>query len=308
MAKVLVIGEALIDIVHRPDGTVSQYPGGSPANVALTLGRLGRKTSLLTHIGSDLYAQQITRWLTSDHVALVPGSDSATQTSIAVARLAADGSAEYEFDFAWRLPTNLSFSAEVTCVHIGSLAATTLPGCDTALNFVRKLKDQATITYDPNVRPAVMKNPHDVRGRIEEFVTLADVVKVSDEDLRWLYPAARPDVMARTWQRMGPAVVIVTQGERGALAVNMHESVRVPALDVKVVDTVGAGDSFMGATINALWGRDLLGKSRRTALRHISGDTLQKVLEYGSRVSAVTVSRAGANPPTSKELEALYEQ
>ena len=301
-ATALVIGEALIDVVHRADGRIAEHPGGSPANVALTLGRLQRPAELLTWIGSDVYGDLIRKWLAGSQVSLAPGSDGAASTSIATAHLGADGAATYTFDLDWNLPKNVVVPEGTTVVHTGSIAAVLAPGAIAVRKVVENLRHRATITYDPNVRPSLMGSPAQARPQIEALVRAADVVKVSDEDLTWLYPGADLSVIATTWQRSGPAVVVVTYGGEGAVAYTASARIEVAAPTVTVADTVGAGDSFMGALIDGLWDADLLGAVKRPALAAIGSDVLQGVLERCVRVAAITVSRAGANPPRLAEL------
>ncbi|SDC40309.1 fructokinase [Sanguibacter gelidistatuariae] len=301
-ATALLIGEALIDVVHRADGSIDEHPGGSPANVALTLGRLQRRAELLTWIGSDAYGDLIRKWLAGSHVALASGSDGAASTSLATARLGADGAATYEFDLEWNLTKNAVVPEGTVVVHTGSIAAVLEPGATAVRKIVESVRHRATITYDPNVRPTLMGSPAHARPLIEALVHAADVVKVSDEDLLWLYPGADLSVIATTWQRSGPAIVVVTYGGEGAVAYTATSRLEVKAPSVTVADTVGAGDSFMGALINGLWSADLLGAAKRRALAAINSDVLQGVLEQCVQVAAITVSRAGANPPRLAEL------
>ena len=301
-AVALVIGEALIDVVHRADGTINEHPGGSPANVALTLGRLQRPAQLLTWVGSDVYGDLIRKWLAGSRVPLVPGSDGAASTSIATAHLGPDGAATYTFDLDWNLPKSVMAPEGTVVVHTGSIAAVLEPGAAAVRKVVESARHGATITYDPNVRPSLMGTPAQARPKIEALVRAADVVKVSDEDLLWLYPGADLSVIATTWQRSGPAIVVVTYGGQGAVAYTAGSRLEVKAPQVTVADTVGAGDSFMGALIDGLWSADLLGAARRPALAAIGADVLQEVLELCVKVAAITVSRAGANPPRLAEL------
>lgn len=301
-ATALLIGEALIDVVHRADGSIDEHPGGSPANVALTLGRLERPAELLTWIGSDVYGDLIRKWLAGSHVTLAPGSDGAASTSLATARLGADGAATYDFDLDWNLTKNVVVPESAVVVHTGSIAAVLEPGATAVRKVVESVRHRATITYDPNVRPTLMGSPAQARPLIEALVHAADVVKVSDEDLLWLYPGADLSVIATTWQRSGPSIVVVTYGGEGAVAFTATSRLEVKAPKVTVADTVGAGDSFMGALIHGLWSADLLGAAKRTALAAIAPDVLQGVLEQCVQVAAITVSRAGANPPRLAEL------
>ncbi|PZF86293.1 PfkB family carbohydrate kinase [Jiangella anatolica] len=298
---VLVVGEALIDLVRRRDAGAAEHPGGSPANVALTLGRLGWDARLATWIGADARGAAIRSWLAESGVRLVPGSDGAARTPVATATLDAAGAAAYEFDLEWRLPADVPVDG-VVAVHTGSIAAVLEPGGPAVVELVRRARPHATVTYDPNLRPALMGEPAAVRDRVEACVALADVVKVSDEDLGWLFPGADPMAVARRWLAAGPSVVVVTFGGDGAAGVAASGPVRVTAPPVAVVDTVGAGDSFMGALIHGLGRAGLLGAGRRDRLRGIDGATLTSLLQLGVDVAAVTVARPGADPPRLAEL------
>ena len=314
-AYVLAVGEALVDEVRRPDGSAAEHPGGSIANVALTLGRLGRDVRLATWLGADARGDLVRDWLAESDVALVQGSDDAERTSVAVATLDGSGSATYDFDLTWQVPaqampgldTSAEPSAQVggsdaVAVHTGSIAALLEPGAGQVRQVLEAARTTSTTTYDPNARPAIMGSAADVRPRVEALVDLSDVVKVSDEDLAWLYPGSDPVAVARDWQRGTPALVVVTFGGKGAVAVSDAGEVEAVAPRVEVVDTVGAGDSFMGALIDGLWEHDLLGADRRDALTGVDPVTVQQVLDRCCTVAAITVSRAGANPPRREEV------
>ncbi len=290
---VLVIGEALVDVVVGPDGTEA-HPGGSPANVALGLARLGRDVDLLTRLGLD-----------PNGVRLVPGSAGGGPTSVATATLDAGGAATYEFDITWALADGVRLRNAPVAVHTGSIAAVMQPGAAEVLTMVRALRFNSTITYDPNVRPSLMGSPDEARPAIERMVGLADVVKASDEDLAWLHPGEDVDDVARAWAGMGPALVVVTRGGEGATAFT-HDGreIAVAAPAVTVADTVGAGDSFMSGLIDGLWGAGLLGRANRESLRAIPDETVAGILRPCARIAAITVSRPGANPPTRAELDA----
>ncbi len=300
-APILVVGEALIDIVHAADGTVDEHPGGSPANVALTLARLGQDAHLLTWFGEDAYGSVLRRWLRSSAVSLVPQSTSAAKTSVAVARLDATGAAQYEFDLEWRLPREPELPPAVA-VHTGSIAAIVPPGGDDVLELLHRAHATATISYDPNIRPSLMGRHLTVAPKVEAIMMASDVVKVSDEDLAWLYPHRRPEVSGALWHKRSGVPVIMTRGADGAIAWTRAGTVEVAGVDVTVVDTVGAGDSFMGALLHGLAQAGLLGAARREALRNIDEPTMRGILEQSARVAAITVSRAGANPPRLNEL------
>ena len=303
--EALVIGEALIDVVRRADGTAAEHPGGSPANVAIGLARLGRAANLLTWFGKDAHGRLLAEHLSASGVTVVPGSDTAGSTSVATATVDAEGVASYDFDLSWHVPAAwASPPTAPVVVHTGSIAAVLEPGGPDVARILEAHRASATITYDPNLRPSLMPPAGTTRPVVEGLVALADVVKVSDEDLAWLEPDEDPLAVARRWATTGPAFVVVTQGGEGAVAVTADgREVAVPAPPVVVADTVGAGDSFMGGLIDGLWSAGLLGAEGRSALHAVDDATLQAVLLRCARIAAITVSRPGANPPTSAELE-----
>lgn len=303
---VLVVGEALVDVVRRADGSVEEHPGGSPANVALGLARLGRTTHLLTHVGDDARGERITGHLRASGVHLVPGSVQPGPSSTAQAVLAPDGSATYDFRLDWAPPSPApaDLPADLLAVHTGSIAATLAPGAAEVERLLAAHHGRATTSYDPNLRPRIMGSPDAVRDRVEALVALADVVKVSDEDLRWLHPERAPEDLVAGWLAAGPAVVVLTRGSGGATALCRAGEVAVPAPRVQVADTVGAGDSFSAGLLDALWGQGLLGGPARGALAAIGAEQLERAVRHAVTAAAVTVSRPGADPPRRDELAA----
>lgn len=306
MSRALVIGEALIDIVER-DGRISgEHVGGSPLNVAVGLSRLGRDVDFLTHIAQDNRGKRIVEYLKASGVQLVSGSLSAKHTPTALAVLDAGGQARYTFDIDWQLAGTPEVAPPLVA-HTGSIATVLEPGCRATVALLDAYHLSATITFDPNVRPALITDDEAARGRIDRLVERADVVKASDEDLRWLDPRRDPEQIAKTWLAMGPSIVAVTMGDQGAFAVCANGVVRIPARPVQVVDTVGAGDAFMTGLIDALWSQGLLGADRRRELARITTDALQDVLSTAVLASALTVARAGADLPDREALTAGAE-
>jgi fructokinase len=295
--SVLVVGEALVDVVRRADGSVVEHPGGSPANVAITLGRLGRAPRLLTSFGDDERGAGIRAWLEESHVQVQVAP--AERTSTAAATLDETGAASYEFDLTWDLGEAEVERADV--LHIGSISAVLDPGGRQVADLVGRVRPTTTITYDPNARPALMGDPADAAARVAELVALADVVKVSDEDVAWFHPDLELTAAVQAWLDLGPAMVVVTRGGEGATVYRQGSSAWVSAPKVDVVDTVGAGDTFMGALIDGLVTAGVAGE--REALRTIDDEVLQQILGRAARAAAITVSRSGANPPWTHELD-----
>ena len=302
---VLAIGEALIDVVitHEQPECPSEIPGGSPANVALTLGRLGRPVALATWFGADTRGRLIDFHMTDSGVHVTPASRGATRTSTALARLDESGSASYTFDLEWAPPAPIEVPSTAQILEAGSISAIIEPGAGAVLDALARGREHALVFFDPNARPSIMGEPAQTLASIERFIALADVVKVSDEDIEWLTGAAPVDEVVDRWLGMGPSLVVVTRGKHGsdvATASGLRFT-KTPG-DVEVVDTVGAGDSFMGGMIDAMWGMGLRGASAREALRSLPEEQVRAIIDRASAVSDVTVSRKGANPPWAHEL------
>ncbi|MFE7483907.1 carbohydrate kinase [Streptomyces sp. NPDC057552] len=303
-SELLVVGECVADIVRQPDREDRVHPGGSPANVAYGLARLGHRATLLTQLGPDPNGRLIRDHLDSAGVTVRTDGRTAPTPSAAVT-LDAAGQATYAFDVGWTLGP-VAVEPAPGHVHTGSIGAVAEPGAATVLEIVRAARTTATVSYDPNVRPALMGERGAAVRRVEECVGLSDLVKASDEDLAWLYPGEEPEKAAARWLEHGPAVVLVTRGGAGALALLPGGPVAVRAAPVEVVDTVGAGDAFMSGTLHALAAHGLIGAGARDRLRAVRRDAVTDVLRHAVASAAVTVSRAGANPPDAKELrEAL---
>lgn len=289
--SVLVVGEALTDIIAQ-GGDVREVPGGSPANVALGLSRLDTPTELLTAVGKDARGQAITERLEAAGVSLMPQSWSQEASSSAEATLRPDGSAEYTFRIRWHLPDNVRVPA-VSHLHVGSIATFLAPGADQVEALIEARRPGTTVSYDPNIRPALVGDPDAARSRFEQLCRSCDVVKLSDEDAEFLYPVRTPEEVAESIGAVVP-IVVVTLGAEGSLLRHVGVTTRVPATATTVADTVGAGDSYMAAL---LW--SLLGEPGCPA---VDAAAVERAAQAASRAAAITVSRVGAEPPTTAEL------
>jgi fructokinase len=308
---IAVAGEALVDLVPAPVGDYFEArPGGSPANVALGLARLGVGTRLLARIADDPMGKRIREHLDSNGVGLGHVVVATEQTSLAMVTVGEDGGPSYDFridgtaDWQWTADELAdAVDDDVLALHSGSLALTTAPGAAVLRDLLRRAAPTATISYDPNCRPLLMGDPADVLAGVHEVLSIADVVKVSAEDLEWLMPGATPAGVLDDWLQRGPAVVAVTLGGDGVVAGTASGlRTRRPGIPVKVVDTVGAGDTFSAALLSGLHQRELLGAGARATLREIDAATLDAMLDYAAEAAAITCSRRGADPPTAAEL------
>ena len=302
---ILAIGEALIDVVmtyEQPDFPV-EIPGGSPANVALTLGRLGRPVALATWIGLDERGRLIDFHMNDSDVHVTAASRGASHTSTALARLDESGAASYTFDLEWAPTPPIKVPPTAQILEAGSISAIIEPGASAVLDALTRGREHALVCFDPNARPSIMGEPEAALASIERFIALADVVKVSDEDIEWLTGGAPIDEVVERWLGMGPSLVVVTRGKHGSEVATASglRFTKMPG-DVAVVDTVGAGDSFMGGIIDAMWGMGLRGGEARETLRTLPEEQVRAIIDRASAVSDVTVSRKGANPPWAHEL------
>ncbi|MFN2539913.1 MAG: carbohydrate kinase family protein [Mycobacteriales bacterium] len=272
---VLVVGEALVDVVTRPDGTVAEVPGGSPANVAVALARLGDEVELLTALGSDPFGDLVRRHVEGSGAKVLAAP--LARTAVAHATLDASGAATYVFDIAWQLDEPPEHSTP-EWLHVGSIGTVLQPGAGQVAALVSSYQGVCPISFDPNCRPLLTPEPD--LAAVEALVAQCDVVKLSDEDARWLLPGLTLEEVLRRWRELGPRLVVVTRGAAGALALT-DELVEVPVPDGDpVIDTVGAGDTFMAGLI----------ATRGTSL------------QLAAAAARITVSRVGADPPSSQEL------
>lgn len=303
---VLCLGEALIDVVVRGDAR-EEHVGGSLLNVAAGVATLGHPASICAWWGRDQRGARLAEWANSSGVTIVPGTDSAAKTAVATAVLDHEGRATYEFDLEWNVPP-LADADRYGHLHTGSIAATLEPGGSAVVATVRRIRDKATISYDPNIRPALMHSPEHVRDRVEDLVRLSDLVKVSDEDLGWLYPGEAVEDVMRRWIGQGPVMVVVTRGPWGAYALlaGNRDMLLIDQMTVTLADTVGAGDSFMAGLIAGLLEAGFLGSAEaRQRLRSAGWSDVQPALHNAVVTSGITVSKHGAYAPTSAEVAAV---
>ncbi|GAA4223902.1 carbohydrate kinase [Actinomadura meridiana] len=298
MARIVVFGEALVDLVGDPGGRRFRAdPGGGPANVAVGLGRLGDAVTLVTGLGDDAFGRLVTGHLARSGVTTELWD--APFTPLAVVSVDELGVPSYDFAISWE-PAGAGVSPDAAVLHTGSLAAALAPGA------VEKAMTAApTVCYDPNIRPPLLGAREVERRRVERQVSLGDVVKASDEDLAWLYPGADPVEIAHRWLRLGPALVVVTRGPGGCVAVTASGQVERPAPVVEVVDTVGAGDAFMSGLLSGLLAAGLLDPARRDDLTRADATSLSAPLASALACAAITCARPGADPPTAEELDAV---
>ncbi len=298
--QVWVCGEVLIDLI--PDGTERKaVVGGGPANTAKALAKLGIANQFIDGISTDDYGQIAKNELVASGVKLDYVKYSNKPTCLAIVSLSESGSATYEFvientatfDFTpdW-LPNPQT--EKPALLHIGTLATVIEPGASVLFEWAQSVAKIAIIVFDPNIRPAVMHDREKYLKQVERWVSISSAVKVSDEDIRWLYPSLEIEQVVKNWLAEGPSLIVVTYGDKGLAGYRLDEKVSVDAVKVVVADTVGAGDTVGAILVEAIV---------KDGLSSLSGVRLEILLKRAAKAAAITVSRSGANPPTLKEIE-----
>lgn len=304
---VTVVGEALIDLVADDTGTrFAAHPGGSPYNVAIGLARLGVATSLMARLGDNGFGRRLRERAEAEGVDLAAAPLAPELTTLAVVTLDDQARASYDFyvqgtaDWQWTPEELERLPPRTDILHFGSLASWTAPGDVRIAQLVTRVRETVLVSYDPNVRPLLQRDPAAARERVQRSVALAHLVKASTEDVAWLYPRTPvPDVAAR-WLALGPRAVVFTDGPHGAHAYRACAApLQRPGAAVNVVDTVGAGDSFTAAMLASCLRR---GIRSAAALAGASSDVIKAILDDAIAASAITCQRAGADPPTAAEV------
>ena len=303
-------GEALIDMLprHLDDGSevFLPVPGGALFNTAVALGRLGEETCFLSGISTDIFGQKLIARLEESGVGTAYCVRSPRPTTLAFVTLK-DGHAQYNFvdeNTAGRMleTSDLpSLPASIQAFHFGAISLIPEPCGATFEELMSRHCERSVISLDPNIRPGFVTDETAYRDRLMRMIKMSDIVKVSDEDLAWLDPSGDFESLSRAWIDAGVSIVTLTKGEKGSRSVTRTLDVTVPSKPVTVVDTVGAGDTFNAGFLASLRKQGAL---RKQDLTSIDQDTLRSALEFSTLVAAVVVSRAGANPPWLREIEA----
>lgn len=288
--RVIVIGEALIDLIEDGEGQQA-VPGGSAANVALGLARRGIEVRFATCLGRDVHGSQIAAFLAAEGVAVDSASFGGGRTSIARARRSPSGEVTYRFDVDWRLP-KVDLGADATLVHVGSFPAFA-SSSEELLSLLRDARRSRLTSWDPNVRPDLAPDRVDAQRRFHALLAELDVVKLSEADADYLLPGTRAEAIPDVLLERGVRLAVVTLAERGLIVADATGRVRVSPAPVAVADTIGAGDTVMSSLIaDVVDGRVLLA----------GDDDLEGIGHRAASAAAVTVSRRGADLPFASDL------
>ena len=297
--QVWVCGEVLIDLI--PDGTERKpVVGGGPANTAKALAKLGITTQFIDGISNDIYGQMAADELLADEVLLDYVKYSDKPTCLAIVSLSKTGGATYEFviddtatfdfDRSW-LPDAAQLKPSL--LHIGTLVTAIEPAASVLFEWAKYVGEHAPIVFDPNIRPAVMSDRTSYVAQVERWVGISSAVKVSDDDIYWLYPGEDLGKVTKRWLGMGPELIIVTFGDKGLAGYRENSNISVDAKKVVVADTVGAGDTVGAILVEAII---------EDGLAKLTDERLTLMLDRAARAAAITVSRTGAKPPSKDEI------
>lgn len=305
------IGEILIDFtpINKGRETVGfqMHPGGSPLNVAVGLARLGANVEFAGKVSSDFFGRFLAAHLNHEGVGTRFLSHSEAPSTLAFVALE-DGEPAFSFyregaADTLLLPGDLPEAiAQTQFLHFGSISLMHQPTAGTIAGLVERLRGRAMLSFDPNIRPGLIGDRRGYRELLARLFQAADVVKISATDLRWFDPDRSLEQAAGMLLEMGPALVAVTQGAKGAYARWHAGEIRVPARAVDVVDTVGAGDAFTSGLLFSLVER---GVTSRAGLQEMRPALLEVCLRFATAAAAVTCTRAGADPPRRDEVETV---
>jgi fructokinase len=305
---ILCCGDALIDFlpVVTADGVPAFRPvvGGSVHNVAIALGRLGVPTGFFSGISKDFFGEQIVESFTASGVSLTHAPRFDWHTTLAFVRME-NGHPRYAFIDDAAAGRMLSIAdlpeigPEISALHFGSIHLIRDPVAGAMEVLAARGGRDRLVSYDPNIRPSLITDRRDFLKRVRGFGQLADIIKLSDEDFAWFADGSSFEDAARSWLNAGSKLVILTEGAAGARALSQHHAWHVPGVTAKVVDTVGAGDTFTAGVLTSLHRAGALSKS---ALINPAPQLIDDALRFAARAAAITVSRAGADPPWQREL------
>ncbi|MBY5935281.1 carbohydrate kinase [Tateyamaria omphalii] len=303
---ILCAGEALIDMIPNADGAYVPHVGGAVLNTAVALGRLGEDVGLITGLSSDPFGAMIADHMTSSNVSTDHAVRSNRNTTLAFVHLE-DGNATYTFYDAETATRNIqpvdiaSVPAGTSAMFFGGISLCNPPVADTLLDLALSQPADRLVMADPNIRPGFVSDHDGYRARLTKLIGRADIVKLSDDDIGWLVPDGDLNAKAQTILDLGPKMLLLTEGGDGATAhLANGTKVRVAAEKAQVVDTVGAGDTFNAGCLAAL---RRAGSLSPAATETLNEATITDMLTLAARAAAITVSRAGANPPWQKELD-----
>ncbi len=305
---IISLGEALIDFISVEGLQFNGFPGGSPFNTAVAVSRLGTPSKFLGRISRDMFGNQLVEYLEENSVETDLIRRTGDKTTLSFVQKQADGQAKYAFfanstaDRNWKTEEMLKIKLpeDAWIVHFGSISVSQEP-CGTAItDFLKKNHTGRMLSFDPNIRPSLVENRTDYLRRFRELCNISSLIKLSDEDLEWIYPDIASDEAVKTLLNSGISLIALTTGKTGAWLINRNNRVLSPIYNLPVSDTIGAGDTFHGAMLSYIHDKNWL---TGEILARLTKEELLDLGNFANKAAGINCSRSGANPPTAREME-----
>ncbi len=305
---IISLGEALIDFISQKDLNFEGFPGGSPMNTSVAISRLGIPCQFLGRISNDMFGIRLIDHLKDNSVgtALVLRTDD--PTTLSFVQKQSDGQVNYAFFANDTADRNIStenlnqikIPTEAKIIHFGSISLSMEPCGSTIFEFLLNNSKKYMLSFDPNIRSSLIPDKEIYMSRFKKLCKISTVLKLSDEDLYWLYPEFDTDTVINLLLEFGISLIALTTGKTGALLINKNNRVLSPLFDLPVADTIGAGDTFHGALLSYLYKKQWFD---RKTLNKLDTEQLKNIGDYANKAAGINCHRSGANPPTKKEMK-----
>ena len=310
---IISLGEALIDFISRKELAFEGFPGGSPMNTSIAISRLDVPCQFLGRISNDMFGCRLIDHLHDNSVGTNMVLRTDDSTTLSFVQKQSDGQARYGFfanntaDRNWshKEMNFITLPEEAKIIHFGSISLSLEPGGTIISDFLQKINNNLMLSFDPNIRPSLVPDRDKYIRRFQKLCKITSVIKLSDEDLEWIFPDLTSDEAIELLLKSGISLIALTTGKTGAWLINETNRVLSPIYDLPVSDTIGAGDTFHGALLSYLHKKDWLD---RKTLKNLNKAQLLEIGDYANIAAGINCNRSGANPPTSSEMEDALEK
>jgi len=304
---IVSLGEALIDFISQKDLEFKGFPGGSPMNTSVAISRLGVPCQFLGRISNDMFGNQLIDHLKNNSVGTDMVLRTDDSTTLSFVQKQPDGQAQYGFfangtadrNFPLEELNKITLPKEARIIHFGSISLSMEPCGSTISEFLLNNTKNLMLSFDPNIRPSLVPDRDKYMERFKKLCEISTILKLSDEDLFWLYPELDSDKAINLLLELGVSLIALTTGKTGAMLINKNNRVASPLFDLPVADTIGAGDTFHGAMLSYLYKQNWLD---RNTLNNFTKEQLSDIGNFANKAAGINCSRSGANPPTEQEM------
>jgi fructokinase len=305
---IISLGEALIDFISQKGLSFEGFPGGSPMNTSIAISRLGIPCRFLGRISNDMFGTRLIDHLKKNSVGTDMILRTDDSTTLSFVQKQQDGQAQYGFFANGTADRNLpkeelnkiNLPSEAKIIHFGSISLSMEPCGSTISEFLLNTPKNMILSFDPNIRPSLVPDRDKYKKRFQQLCRISTILKLSDEDLLWLYPELDTDKAINLLLGLGVSLIALTTGKTGALLINKNNKALSPLFDLPVADTIGAGDTFHGAMLSYLYRQNWLD---RKTLNNLSIEQLNTIGNYANKAAGINCHRSGANPPTELEMD-----